>query len=66
MEKNRGNELIQAIIHIYMEMSQRNTLYSYLKQTKMPFFQKTQTRKIKQALPGGWYQWEDGGYKERV
>jgi hypothetical protein len=29
--------LIQVIIHIYMEMSQGNSLYSYLKQTKNVF-----------------------------
>jgi hypothetical protein len=22
-------------------------------------------RKVKQVLSGGWYQWEEGGYKER-
>jgi hypothetical protein len=38
MKKNRGHETIQVIIHIYMEMSQGNSLHSYLKQEKMPFF----------------------------
>jgi hypothetical protein len=37
-EKNRGDEPIQVIIHIYMEMSQGNSLCIYLKQTKMSFF----------------------------
>jgi hypothetical protein len=23
-------------------------------------------RKVNQVLLGGWYQWEEGGYKERV
>jgi hypothetical protein len=23
-------------------------------------------RKVKQVLSGGWYQWEGGGYKERM
>jgi hypothetical protein len=23
-------------------------------------------RKVKQVLPGGWYQWEGGEYKERL
>jgi hypothetical protein len=23
-------------------------------------------KKIKKILSGGWYQWEEGGYKERV
>jgi hypothetical protein len=36
-EKNRGDEPIQVIIHIHMEISQGNSLYSYLKQTKMSF-----------------------------
>jgi hypothetical protein len=27
---------------------------------------KSEDRKIKQALSGGWHQWEEGGYKERV
>jgi hypothetical protein len=35
--KNRGDEPIQVIIHIYMEISQGNSLCSYLKQTKMSF-----------------------------
>jgi hypothetical protein len=49
-----------------MEMSQRNTLYSYLKQTKMSFFQKMENRKAKQFLSGDWHQWEGRGHKERV
>jgi hypothetical protein len=37
-EKNRGDEPIGVIIHIHMEMSQENSLYSYFKQTKLSFF----------------------------
>jgi hypothetical protein len=37
-KKNRGNEPIQIIIDIYMEMSQGNSLCSYIKQTIMSFF----------------------------
>jgi hypothetical protein len=37
-KKNRRDEPMWVIIHIYIEMSQGNCLYSYLKQTKMPFF----------------------------
>jgi hypothetical protein len=37
-KKNRGDESIQVIMHIYMEMSQGNSLCSYLKQTKMSLF----------------------------
>jgi hypothetical protein len=37
-----------------MEMSQGNSLYSYLKQTKMSFFfYKTKNRKTKPVLSGG-------------
>jgi hypothetical protein len=38
MKKNRGDKTIQVIIHIYMEMSQGNSLCSYLKPAKMSFF----------------------------
>jgi hypothetical protein len=40
MKKFRGDKPIGAIIHIYMEISQGNSLcsYLYLKQTKMSFF----------------------------
>jgi hypothetical protein len=48
-----------------MEISQGNSLYIYLKQTKMPSF-KNGGRKVKQVLSGGWHQWEEGRYKERV
>jgi hypothetical protein len=34
-KRNKGDEPIWVLIQIYMEMSQRNSLYSYLKQTKM-------------------------------
>jgi hypothetical protein len=29
-EKNRGDKPIRVVIHIYMEVSQGNSLYSYL------------------------------------
>jgi hypothetical protein len=29
-------------------------------------FSKTENRKVKQVPSGGWYQWEEGGYKEKV
>jgi hypothetical protein len=40
MRKNRGDEPIGVIIHIYIEISQGNALcsYLYLKQGKMSFF----------------------------
>jgi hypothetical protein len=49
------------IIHTYMEMSQENSLlYSYLKQTKMPFFfsfffflQNQRTRGLDRSCLGG-------------
>jgi hypothetical protein len=51
-----------------MEMSQGNSLYSYLKQAKMPFFffTKTENEKVKQVLSWYWYQWEGEEHKERV
>jgi hypothetical protein len=36
-KKKSRDELIRVIIHIYIEMSQGNSLCSYLKQTKMSF-----------------------------
>jgi hypothetical protein len=27
---------------------------------------KPENRKVKRVLSGGWHQWEEGGYKERV
>jgi hypothetical protein len=60
-KKNRGDESIHIIIHIYMEMSQGNSLCSYLKQAKMSFFffykiggQEDGTDPARR----GWYQWE--------
>jgi hypothetical protein len=47
-----------------METSQGNSLYSYLKQTETPLFQKWR-RKAKQVLSVGWYQWE-GKYRRKV
>jgi hypothetical protein len=38
MKKYRGDEPVSVIIHTYMEMSQRNSLFSYLKQVKISFF----------------------------
>jgi hypothetical protein len=72
MKKNRGNNPIEVIIHIYMEISQGNSLSSYLynKQAKMLFFsfvfykigeQEGGTR----AAQGSWYQWEGKGSRER-
>jgi hypothetical protein len=38
---------------MYMEISQANTLYSDLKQTKMSFFTKMKNSKAKHFLLGG-------------
>jgi hypothetical protein len=65
MEKDRG-ESIRVIIHIYIEMSQGNSLYSYLKQTKMSFLQNQRTGEQNRSCLGGWYQCKRGGYGERV
>jgi hypothetical protein len=45
MKKNRGDEPIVVIIHIYMEMSQGHSLCSYLKQTKISFFSLSQNQR---------------------
>jgi hypothetical protein len=53
---------------LYVEMSQGNSLYSYLKQTKMSFFkieigeQEGRTGPVR----GDLYLWEGGGVGERV
>jgi hypothetical protein len=49
------SEPIQAIIHKYMETSHRHSLYSYLKQTKMPFFFSftNSENRAEQVLSGG-------------
>jgi hypothetical protein len=56
MTKNREDEPIGVIIHIYTEMSQGNSLYShiYLKQAKMSFFSSTklENRRMEQVLWG--------------
>jgi hypothetical protein len=54
-KKNRGDEPIQAIIHIYMKVPQVNFLCSYLKQAKLSFFSftKSENRREEQVLPGG-------------
>jgi hypothetical protein len=38
VSQNRGDEPIQVIMHVYMEMSKLKSLYSYLIQTKMSIF----------------------------
>jgi hypothetical protein len=48
-----GDEPIWVIIHIYMEISQWNTLYNYVKETKMSFFSKTENRD--RSCLRGWY-----------
>jgi hypothetical protein len=50
-EKNRGDEPIWVIMHIYMEMSQWNTIQSYLKQ-------KGWTGRQNRSYLGCCYQWE--------
>jgi hypothetical protein len=60
MEKNRGDEPIQVIIHMYMEISQGNFLYGYLKQTEMSFLKiKMENRRAEQVL------WGRGGIRGR-
>jgi hypothetical protein len=61
------NQFRLYIIHILMEMSQENSLCSYLKQTKMSlFFSFTKwEQEVKQVLSGGWYQWEGEDVRKR-
>jgi hypothetical protein len=55
--KLRGGETIQVTIHIYMEVSQWNSLCNYLKQIKMSFFnigeQEGKTGPIWKLVPVG-------------
>jgi hypothetical protein len=58
-----------GLSYIYTWKCQGNSLYSYLKQTKMYFFfflQKTENRKLKQVLSGPLVSVVGGGYKERI
>jgi hypothetical protein len=79
MRKIRGDKPIGVIVHIYIEVSQGNSLcrYLYLKQTKMscfPFnllsfaFYKVGEQEGGTG-PGwqgrGWHQWEGGSDGER-
>jgi hypothetical protein len=58
-------------IHIYMTSPNERTSHNealciaILNKQKC-LFSKTEHMKIKQVLCGGWYQWEGGGFKERV
>jgi hypothetical protein len=60
MKKNRKDEPIGVIIHVYMEMSQGNSLCSYLKQKCLFLFFSTESehRRVEQVLPRvrDWYQ----------
>jgi hypothetical protein len=53
-KKYRGDELIWVIIHIYIDMSEENSLCCYLKQTKMIFFSstKSENKRAGKILPG--------------
>jgi hypothetical protein len=61
-KKNRGDKPIWTKIHIYMEISQGNSLYSYLKQKKSSFFSfiKWEKRRAEQILS-----WGEGGTNGR-
>jgi hypothetical protein len=55
-KEKRGEEPIQVVLHIFMEMSHGNSLYNYLKQTKMSFYfssTKLENRRVEQVLPVG-------------
>jgi hypothetical protein len=55
-KKDGGDEPIQVIIHTHMEMSQGNSLYSHLKQTKCHFFLLLQSQRTE-----GWKSGKGGG-----
>jgi hypothetical protein len=67
-EKNRGDEPILVIIHVYMEISQGNTLYrdKNFPSSSLSLSLSLLTKNREQVLTGSWHQWEEGGYKERV
>jgi hypothetical protein len=76
MKKIREDETIWVIVHIYMKISQGNSLcsYLYLKQAKISCFlfslslfssMKMENRRVEQVLRSGGgrvrHQWERGG-----
>jgi hypothetical protein len=71
MKKIIGDKPIGVLIHIYREISQGNSLcsYLYLKQAKSSFLfssTKSEIRRAEQVLSrGDWYQWEGASGRER-
>jgi hypothetical protein len=70
MKKNRGDEPIRVITHVYIEISQGNSLcsYLYLKKAKMSFFSFFFYKIREQGGrtgPVGGYQWDGSGSRER-
>jgi hypothetical protein len=78
MKKIKGDKPIGIIIHTYMEISQENSLYSYLylKQAKMSCFSLylvsffsykigEQEGITSPAKGESWHQWEEGGDGEK-
>jgi hypothetical protein len=61
-DKNIGNE---PIIYIYMEISQGNSLCSYLKQTKISFFFFYKIREQKSRTGSAWEGWYQQKGEER-
>jgi hypothetical protein len=71
MKKMKGDKPIEDI-NMYMEISQGNSLcsYLYLKQTKMSFFfffllQNQSTREQNRSCQREEFQYEEGGRRER-
>jgi hypothetical protein len=69
MKKNRGHEPTQSIIHIYMDVAQRNSLCSYLKQAKISFVSLLQNQRtggqnrsclVELVTEGGMKTWKKG------
>jgi hypothetical protein len=64
MKKNRGDEPIGVMIHIYTEISQGNHLCSYLylkQEKKASFFIFSSTKSENRSCLGVQYQWDGGG-----
>jgi hypothetical protein len=77
MKEVKGDKSTRVIIHIYMEISQGNSLcsYYYLELKRHAFYfiislfspTKSENRREEQVLPRGkgWHQWERGHFGKR-
>jgi hypothetical protein len=58
--------VIFRVLRIVVKCSCFDTPCRAILKKQRCLFPKTENRKVKQVLFGGWYQWEGRGYKERV